>query len=281
MSQSIQTPPVRQRTVFSADGTAISYQTMGAGPGLIVLGGALRTSEDYLPLASVLARSFTVYLVERRGRGASGPQGSQYALRKEVEDLLAVQAETGARLAFGHSYGGLVTLETARSFQLFDRIAVYEPGVPCAPVPTGWMAPYRERLAAGDPYGAFVHFIRGSDGAPAFMTKLPYWYLRMALRVGFRGPSWQRMRPLLEANLAEHEQIAAQQGRLTEFANVTTSVLLLCGGRSSRAHRAEFAMLRDTLPNATLEILDGLNHLGPSERKPASVVAERALAFFL
>ena len=270
--------PVRQRALFSADGTQISYQTMGAGPGLIVLGGALRTAQDYLPLASALARSFTVHLGERRGRGAGGPQGAQYALGKEVEDLRAVQAETGARLAFGHSYGGLVILETARSFQVFDRIAVYEPGVPAGHVPTGWMAPYRERLAAGDPYGAFVHFIRGSGGAPAFMAKLPYWYLRMALRVGFRGPSWQRMRPLLEANLAEHEQVAAQQGRLAAFSAVTASVLLLCGGRSSRASREEFDAVRDTLPDVTLETLDGLNHFGP-EGKSAFAVAERALAF--
>jgi pimeloyl-ACP methyl ester carboxylesterase len=80
-----------------------------------VVGGALRTAEDYLPLAGRLARSLTVHLVERRGRGASGPQGPDYALAKEVEDLLAVRAETGARLAFGHSYGGLVVLEAARS----------------------------------------------------------------------------------------------------------------------------------------------------------------------
>ncbi|MGJ6966241.1 alpha/beta fold hydrolase [Streptosporangium sp. G11] len=280
MSRNIQTSPVCPRTVFSADGTLIGYRTMGAGPGLVVLGGALRTSQDYLPLASALARSFTVHLVERRGRGASGPQGPRYALGREVEDLLAVQAETGARLAFGHSYGGLVILETARSFQMFDRIAAYEPGVPCDPVPTGWMAPYRERLAAGDPYGAFVHFIRGSGGAPAFLARLPHWYLRMALRVGFRGQGWRRMRPLLQANLAEHEQIAAQQGRLADFAAVTGSVLLLRGGRTARAGRAEFDALRDVLPDATLETLDGLDHFGP-EGKTAPIVAERAAAFLL
>ncbi len=278
MSRSTQTPSAPQRTVFSADGTAISYQTMGAGPGLVVIGGALRTSQDYLPLATALARSFTVHLLERRGRGASGPQGSGYTLRQEVEDLLAVQAETGARLVFGHSYGGLVALESARSGQVFDRIAVYEPGVPAGPVSTDWMSPYRERLAAGDPYGAFCHFIQGSDSAPAFVRKLPYWYLHMALRIGFRGPSWQRMRPLLQANLAEHEQVAAQQGRLAAFTAVTASVLLLCGSRTPRASRAEFDALRDTLPNAVLETLDGLNHFGP-EGKSASVVAERAAAF--
>ncbi|WP_276082683.1 alpha/beta hydrolase [Nonomuraea thailandensis] len=214
------------------------------------------------------------------GARCQRPSGSPVHLTKEVDDLLAVQAETGARLAFGHSYGGLVVLETARSFQVFERIAVYEPGVPAAPVPIGWMAPYRERLTAGDPYGAFVHFIRGSGGAPAFVSKLPFWYLRLALRVGFREESWLRMRPLLEANLAEHKQIAAQQGRFAAFSAVTASVLLLCGGRSSDASRQEFAAVRDTLPHATLETLDGLDHFGP-EGKSASVVAERALAFLL
>lgn len=165
MSRNTDTPPLHEHTAVSADGTAIAYRTLGAGPDLIVVGGNLSTSDDYLPLARLLARSFTVHVVDRRGRGASGPQGSEYSLAKEVEDLHAVQAATGARLAFGHSYGGLVVLEAARSLPLFDRIAVYEPGVPCAPVPTAWMAPFRERLAAGDHYGAFVHFIQGSGGA--------------------------------------------------------------------------------------------------------------------
>jgi pimeloyl-ACP methyl ester carboxylesterase len=267
-----------QSTVSSADGTPICYRTSGAGPGLIVLGGSLRASDDYLPLATDLSRSFTVHLVERRGRGASGPLGPGYALAREVDDLLAVQAETGARLAFGHSYGGLVILETARTSPVFERIVAYEPGVPVAPVPTAWMSPYRERLAADDPYGAFVHFIRGSGGAPAFMAKLPYWYLRFALRIGFRGPSWQRMRPLLAANVAEHEQIAAQQGKLVGFAAVKAAVLLLCGSRTPG--RSEYAALRDTLSDATLEILPGLNHFGP-EGKTAPLVADHARAFLL
>ncbi|MEU8276270.1 alpha/beta fold hydrolase [Microbispora bryophytorum] len=281
MSGNIGASPLHRGSVVSADGTVIGYQTLGTGPDLILIGGSLRTSDDYLPPAVALARSFTVHVVDRRGRGASGPQGPGYCLAKEVEDLRAVQAATGARLAFGHSYGGLVVLETARSFPLFDRIALYEPGLPCSPVPTAWMAPFRERLAAGDHYGAFIKFIQGSGGAPDFMTKVPGWYLRMVFRIAFRGPAWQRMRPLLGACLAEHEQIAAQYGRLAEFADVTVPVLLLVGGRSKPGHRAEFAMLRDTLPDATLETVDGLNHLSPTEPKSGPVVAEQALPFLL
>ncbi|GFE21123.1 hypothetical protein Sliba_15760 [Streptomyces nigrescens] len=110
MSQNFQTPLACQRTALSADGTPISYRTMGDGPHLILLGGALRTSDDYLPLASVLATSFRVHLVERRGRGASGPQGPHYTLRKEVEDLLAVQSETGRGWPSATAMAGLSSL---------------------------------------------------------------------------------------------------------------------------------------------------------------------------
>jgi pimeloyl-ACP methyl ester carboxylesterase len=265
-------------TVLSADGTTIAYRTMGSGPGLIVLGGALRTAEDYRPLADALAGSFTVHLLERRGRGNSGPQGPDYDLATEVDDLRAVQRQTGARLAFGHSYGGLIVLETARIAPVFDRIAVYEPGVPCAPVPTGWMAPYRERLAADDPYGAFAQFLKGAGGAPAFMARMPGWYLKFAVRIGLRGATWRRMRPLLHANLIEHEQIAAQQGRLADFAAVGAPVLILCGSRNPRSSREDFAALCDTLPHARLATLKGLGHFGP-EGRSASVVAEQVEAF--
>ena len=43
--------------------------------------------------------------------------------------MLALQAETGAALLVGHSYGGLVALEVARNNKAFSKIAVYEPGV--------------------------------------------------------------------------------------------------------------------------------------------------------
>jgi pimeloyl-ACP methyl ester carboxylesterase len=272
---------VREGAVVSTDGTPIGYRTTGTGQGLVVLGGSLRAAEDYLPLVTALAGSFTVHLVDRRGRGDSGPLGEGYGLAKEVDDLRAVQADTGARLAFGHSFGGLVLLEGERTSPLFDRIAVYEPGVPARPVPTGWMDPYRERLAADDPYGAFAHFVKGSEGAPAAFRKLPIWYLKHALRVGLRGAAWQRMRPLLGANLAEHQQVAAQAGRLAGFAAVTEPVLLLCGSRTAAAPdgAGPFDALRDTLPNATLETLNGMGHFGP-EGKTAPVVAERVAAFF-
>ena len=70
---------------------------------------------DYAAFALALSGRFTVHTIERRGRGESGPQGDDYSIVKECEDVLALQTETGAAFLVGHSYGGLVALEVARN----------------------------------------------------------------------------------------------------------------------------------------------------------------------
>jgi pimeloyl-ACP methyl ester carboxylesterase len=193
--------------VTSADGTRLGYHTVGAGEdGVIVVGGAMRTGQDYLPFAQRRAYERVVHVMDRRGRGASGPQGQGYTIEQECE-YLAAQAVTGATDVFGHSYGGLVTLEAAKRARVFTRIAVYEPGVSIGgSIPTEWMAQYRRLLAGGDTRGAFAPFFKQSGHAPRPVTAMPLWYLRAALRLVIRKPHWQRMEALLEANLAEQQQ---------------------------------------------------------------------------
>ncbi len=68
-------------TVLSADGTTISYLTVGNnGPSVIVIPGALSIAANYAAFARALAEHFTVHTIERRGRGESGPQGQDYGL---------------------------------------------------------------------------------------------------------------------------------------------------------------------------------------------------------
>jgi pimeloyl-ACP methyl ester carboxylesterase len=252
----------------------IDYQTSGTGPGMIIVGGALRAAIDYEPLAATLADRFTVHVVDRRGRGVSGPQGPEYSLQKEVEDLRAVQRETGATLAFGHSYGGLVVLETARSLALFDRIAVYEPGVSTRPVPTGWMDPYQRRLAAGDPAGAFAVFVRGSEGPPPIIRALPLWYLRAAVSLYFRLPSGRRMLPLLGPSLAEHREFAGYHGRHDDLRAMDRPALVLVGSQTATgADPRPFDDVAALLPAATLRIIPGLDHFGPEGRGAPAVGA--------
>ena len=104
--------PSSRGSVPSADGTAIAYRSRGSSEGIVVVRGPLSSGEDYLPVAHALSESFAVHVVDRRGRGASGPQGSGYSIETEC-DLIAVHMATGATSVFGHGNGGPVALDTA------------------------------------------------------------------------------------------------------------------------------------------------------------------------
>jgi pimeloyl-ACP methyl ester carboxylesterase len=268
--------PSSRGSVPSADGSAIAYCTLGSGEGIVVVGGALSSGEDYLPFAHALSESFAVHVVDRRGRGASGPQGTGYSIETECEDLIAVQMATGATSVFGHSYGGLVALETARRTDTFLRVAVYEPAVSInGSIPVGWMPCYRKRLVAGDSRGAFACFVRQAGFAPSALARMPLWYARAVLRVVIRQPQWRHMEPLLAQNLAEHEVVAdLDEGSVDRFRAVSAPVLLLGGGKSPAfINTKPFEAMQSVIPNATVEILDGLDHLAPSETAPEQVAA--------
>lgn len=266
--------------VISVDGTKIGYRTVGAGEPVVVVGGALRSATDYMALATALSRRFEVHVVDRRGRGASGPQGSDYAIGKECEDLEAIIAATGAKRVFGHSYGGLVALETAARNPVLTDVAVYEPGVSIGQsIPTGWIPEYRRRLAAGDTRGAFAVFVRGSGHAPAIVTKLPVAYLRMVLRFAIKQEQWQRMETLLEANLAEHEEVRRLDGSASRYEGTSADVLLLGGSKSPSSSIRTLEALELALPHARLEVIDGLAHNAPDEAAPGRVADAVARAW--
>jgi hypothetical protein len=77
------------QTIRSADGTRIGFDRVGEGPPVVlVCGGSVDRMAD-APLAERLARSFTVFNYDRRGRADSGDT-PPYAIEREVEDLGAV-----------------------------------------------------------------------------------------------------------------------------------------------------------------------------------------------
>jgi len=105
----------RSQAFTSANGATIHYQTVGSGPPSVVIPGGLSIAADFDAFANVLAESFTVHTIERRGRGRSSPQDAGYSIAVECEDLCTLQKATQATCLFGHSYGGLIALEAARN----------------------------------------------------------------------------------------------------------------------------------------------------------------------
>jgi pimeloyl-ACP methyl ester carboxylesterase len=260
----------------SRDGTGISYQTLGAGEGLLVVGGALRSGRDYLPLARALAGSNEIHVIDRRGRGRSGPQGERYGVEREVEDLLAIQAQTGAAAVFGHSYGGLIALEAARQSPVFSDVIVYEPGVSVGgSIPSTWTARYRELLTAGDTRGAFATMVRESGFAPAPLSRMPLGYVKLVLRLVIRSQQWRGIEPYLATSLAEHEEVTAvDDGSVERYRTISARVLLLGGRKSPSFITTElFGRLDRVIPNSTGELIEGLDHTAPDEKAPDVVAA--------
>lgn len=267
------TPAGRERlrvaSAASADGTPIGYCSLGEGRGLIIVGGVLSSGSDYLPLADRLARDFEVHLMDRRGRPNSGPIRQDHSIDDECADLLALARSTGAKAVFGHSFGGLVALETARRHPVFDQLFVYEPGVPLrGQFRFDWLDGYQQRLESGDRRGAFAWMVKHNGFAPRPLAVMPLSYVRAVLRLVIRSRQWASMNPLLEANLVEHRIEAALDAPSAERFSALTARALLMGGtkRPTVISQQLVTELAEVIPDATVAILPGLDHLAPQHQ---------------
>jgi pimeloyl-ACP methyl ester carboxylesterase len=236
---------------------------------------------DYAAFARALSEHFTVHTLERRGRGESGPQGDDYSIVKECEDVLALQAETGAALLVGHSYGGLVALEVARKNKALSKIAVYEPGVSIdGSMPTAWMPGYQKKLSENRQVDALVDFTLAD--APPRIQKTPRWLMKLLLLVLVSySHQYRQMLNLLDQNLREWQEIARLDSTYEHYREVGAGVLLMCGGRSdSEAVTLATKRLAAILPHSVTKEFPRLDHFG-IERTAPEEVAQVVSDYFL
>jgi pimeloyl-ACP methyl ester carboxylesterase len=274
-------PTGPSHAVLSTDGTRIAYLSVGDGPSVVVVPGVLSMAADYAAFARALAEHFTVHTMERRGRGESGPQGDGYSLAKECEDVLALQAETGAAFLVGHSYGGLVALEVARNNTTFRKIAVYEPGVSInGSMPTAWMPGYEKKLAEKRNLDALVEFTLAD--APRRIQKTPRWLMKLILLVLVScSRQYRQMLGLLGQNLREWREIARLDGSCEHYCDIASGVLLMYGGKSdSEAVTVAMERLSAILPHSVTKEFPRLDHFG-IERTAPREVAKAVSDYFL
>ena len=266
--------------VLSQDGAKISYLTMGSGPSVLVIPGALSMAADYAAFASALAEHFTVHIIERRGRGLSSPQGDDYSILKEREDVLALQQETGASLLVGHSFGGLVTLEVARNNPLFTKVAVYEPGVSIdGSIPMHWMPGYEKKLAEKKYLDAFVEFSLGVG--PERARNTPPWLMKLLLPLFLSSHERKLRLGLLPENLREHQEVARLDSSYENYREIPADVLLMYGGKSNVTW-VDMSMerLAAVLPRSETKEFPKLDHFGIDKRAPREV-AKAVSVYFL
>src|SRR5688500_13609083 len=73
-------------TVTSKDGTPIAYfeRGSGSGPPLVLVHGTTADHTRWAPVLPALERGFSVFTMDRRGRGDSG-DAATYAIEREYE----------------------------------------------------------------------------------------------------------------------------------------------------------------------------------------------------
>ncbi|MEV0752541.1 alpha/beta hydrolase [Streptosporangium sp. NPDC050280] len=271
-------PDLDTRSVTSADGTPVEYLGVGCGPDVIVVPGALAVASDLAVFAGLLAARHTVHIVQRRGRGGSGPQGDRYGIARECEDIEAVLARTGARLIFGHSFGGLVALRAACETSAFDAVAVYEPGVSVdGSVPVDWIERARHEISEGADFEAFVTFVRGVN--PDQTGRLPRGLLRIILRYAIPRAELRQNLALMPQAISEHAEVGRLDGRLADYREISATALIMRGkGRDTARQGVALARLAETIPRSETATFRTLDHFAP-EKKPGEI-ADAVLRFF-
>lgn len=274
-----------KETVLSKDGTIIGYRQLGKGPGIVLIHGGLKSSQDFMKLAVILSRNFTVYVVDRRGRGFSGSVGDNFSVIREVEDIQALVTKTGAQNIFALSAGALVALRAALSMPSLKRIGLYEPPFSVhGSTPAAWVSRYTKEVAQGHLASACVTGMKGLAIVHIF-TLIPRFILRPGLALvmmlqGKSKPDEVTIRSLVPTWRYDMQIVDEMKDTLDQYTKLDAQVMLMGGTKSPAWLNVSLDALEKTLPNTKRVILPGLGHDGPEDDGDPEVVAKELLTFF-
>jgi pimeloyl-ACP methyl ester carboxylesterase len=238
--------------VRSSDGTPIAVWRSGAGRPLLLVHGTTADHQRWAAISSQLEQNFTVYAMDRRGRGASG-DAPDYDLMREAEDVAAVVETIDEPVSIlGHSFGAICSLEATLLTDKVSRLILYEP-----PIPTGLPAyppgaPDRMQglVHDGELEAALEIFFREVVRMPenefAVFRQLPVWKVRVSL-----APTIPR-----EMVFDRSYTFNAQK-----VADLTMPVLLLLGGDSPPLFGRGIEAVDAALPNSQVVVLPGQQHV--------------------
>lgn len=239
--------------VISHDGTPIAYHRRGSGPPLVLVHGSASANPiAWTAVYLTLEEYFTVYAMDRRGRGESG-DGPTYAIEREVEDIVAVVDSIGQPVnLLGHSFGALCVLEAALLTRNLRRLILYEPAIPLPDVvlyPEGVIDRLQALLDSGDREGVLTTLYREVVMIPPHeieqLKASPAWPARVA-----------SAHTVLREAQAE-EQYTFDAWRFKDF---HTPTLLLLGGDSPQILKAATEIIDRALPDSQIAIMPGQQH---------------------
>ncbi|MGQ0551243.1 MAG: alpha/beta fold hydrolase [Armatimonadota bacterium] len=239
-------------TVKSNDGTPIAYQRSGKGSPLVLVHGTTADHTRWSLVLAALEQHFTVYAMDRRGRGESG-DAEPYALEREFEDVAAVVNAAGSRVnLLGHSYGALCAMEAALRTTHLNKLVLYEPAFPVEGIetyPPGAEEKLQALLKQGDRDLLLVTFFRDtvhvSEKEIARLRAEPAWQARLAA-------AHTVVREMADADYVFDPD---------RFRRLAVPTLLLLGENSPSVLKKPTERLASVLPNSHVVVMPGQGHI--------------------
>jgi pimeloyl-ACP methyl ester carboxylesterase len=238
--------------IVSKDGTTIGFRRSGTGPPLLLVHGTTADHRRWATISPRFEPDFTVYAMDRRGRGMSG-DAPEYELMREAEDVAAmVEAQNEPVFVLGHSFGGLICLEAARLTDGISRMILYEPDAPTEgpSFPLEVVDRIQALVARGESEAAievlFREIVKMPEPELGSYRQLPMWKVRVQL-----------------AGTVARELAVLQnyQFQVDRFAGLETLTLLLLGSDSPPSAREATEKVAAALPNSKIIVLPDQGHI--------------------
>jgi pimeloyl-ACP methyl ester carboxylesterase len=238
-------------TLTSTDGTTIAYQLSGDGPPLVLVHGGISDHSYWDAVLPALEARFSVYSMERRGRGHSGDT-QPYAIEREYEDVAAlVESIDEPSYLLGHSYGAMCSAEAALLIRDLRGLALYEPAFDPNGFgfPPGFIDGLDDLLAAGDRDGVIKTMMAEVVGlSPAELAELE------------ASESWPALVATAHTLPRELRAVEAYAFEADRFRGITVPTLLLDGDQSPDELRLGVRLLEAVLPDSRLVTMPGVGH---------------------
>ncbi len=149
----------------TVNGVRLHYVEGGSGTPLICLPGWPQTWYSYHPIATALAKTYRVIIVDIRGMGSSEKPLSGYDKKTMAADIVELIQQLGFRKVniMGHDIGGMVAMSFAFNFPEFTEKLIVLDGshpsegmmqMPLMPAP----GTFSEKMDANMPYAWWMGF---------------------------------------------------------------------------------------------------------------------------
>lgn len=257
-------------SVTSKDGTAIALWKTGNGPSLLVVHGTGADHSAWQSVVPLLADRFTIYTMDRRGRGASG-DAPEYTFQREADDVIAaVEALPRPVYLYGHSSGGMFSLEAASRARNLEKLVLYEGGLKprgLVLTPEDFIVHLEQLIQAGEREQAVITFMLNAAGVTPD-----------ELEVLRANPAWPARVAAAHTIPRELRAINDYAGDVERISAIDIPVLLIVGEQTEPQRRRLFEQSLRLLKDVRLSVLSGQRH---AAHQTAPGLLARALVDFL